>query len=117
MKMTEILKNRILQDSYLTIFPKFISSMHIYLTSSDRLQQCLSENISCNEDVFLNFEYKLGKFFKKLSYLYIYILHFQIGFKNACQKIYHTMRIIFVFEIQIRKNLSKFSFLLVFFII
>ena len=54
MKMTEILKNRILQDSYLTIFPKFISSMHIYLTSSDRLQQCLSENISHYEDIFFN---------------------------------------------------------------
>ena len=53
MKMAKILKIRILQDSYLTIFPKFIISLHIYLTFSDRLQKCLSENISHYEDIFL----------------------------------------------------------------
>ena len=52
MKMAKILKNRILQDSYLTVFPKFIISLHIYLTFSDRLQKCLSENISHYEDIF-----------------------------------------------------------------
>ena len=52
MKMTKRLKNMILHDSYITIFPKFIISIHIYLTFSDRLQKCLSENISHYEDIF-----------------------------------------------------------------
>ena len=52
MKMAKILKKGILQNSYLTIFPKVIISMHIYLTFSDRLQLCLSENISHYEDIF-----------------------------------------------------------------
>ena len=52
MKMTKRLKNRILQDSYLTIFPKYIISIQIYLTFSDRLPKCLSENISYFENIF-----------------------------------------------------------------
>ena len=52
MKMTKRLKNRILQDSYLTIFfPKFIISMHICLIFSDRLQKCLPEKISNYENI------------------------------------------------------------------
>ena len=52
MKMTKRLKNRILQDSYLTISSRFIISIHIYLTFSERLQKCLSENTSHYEDIF-----------------------------------------------------------------
>ena len=38
-------------------------------------------------------------FFKKLLYLCIYILHFQMGFANAFQKIYNTMEVFVVFII------------------
>ena len=45
--------------------------------------------------------------FQNLLYICIYILHIQISFNNAFQKIYHTMRIFFQFWIQMRKNLSN----------
>ena len=34
-------------------------------------------------------------FFKKLLYLCIYILHFQMGFTNAFQEIYNTLEVFF----------------------
>ena len=52
MKMAKRLKNRIPQESYLPIFQKVIISMHIYITFSDRPQQCLSENILYYEGIF-----------------------------------------------------------------
>ena len=52
MKMAKRLRDRILQDNYLTNYLKFIISIHIYLTFSDRLQKCLLENISHYEDIF-----------------------------------------------------------------
>ena len=72
MKMTKRLKNRILQDSYLTIFPKYIISIHIYLIFSDRLQKCLSENISHYENIFCLLNTNKEKPLKILIYLSIF---------------------------------------------
>ena len=61
--MAESLKNLILYDIYLDIFPKFIKYRHLYNTLSNRLQYCLSKNISHHKDIFKF----LGKMRKNLS--------------------------------------------------
>ena len=47
--------------------------------------------------------------FQNLLYICIYILHIQISFNNAFQKIYHTMRISFLILNTNEEKLLKFS--------